>query len=607
MPKTFDRRNLIKKAGLVAGGAVLLSDSRVHASVRTSASQIVDDYGDLRGLTSSTLTDSDIITVTKDGIAGDFVIKTGTVTDNGGTRIVFTDDSNRYALRMFDDSLNVQWFGAVADAVTDDHTAIMDTIKEAIDVRATRGVPTIGIYFPPGKYAVEDGLPIVSGLIFYCTNRWESQILCRSSTPTAGFYTATHASGVFTDTLDATLSEVMLGTKEVSNAGITNLVVEHNGGMTGTSGSGVDWDSVIQIVGAPNIQLIDVQCESHQDDINGMSLKYCWRANVDGFLAPRSGATTGGRGLDIGSQCNASKITRAVTVGKFDYGIAISGVEELTIDTPNCELTLIAGLAIAGNGIKVVGGYYEGNTIDIQLGFLGSNANGCEIQGTWHNGNGYADYAIDLNEAINNLVRPRYFTGAYIYSHFRSNSNKSQNYGNIIETTAGDADAYNLAAFGLDDGRNIVRVTGQDHSDHRAYVEYSTDTLDRLTPSVSAIKFPETNIPSTDPSVLDDYFEKDGFVPTFTTGTSGSITLDTSENNLSYTKIGRMVFLSGQVYIDSVSSPTGTLTIGNLPCAITSLPQRADASCIQVTPRFTTTNTPYFYGVAITPSGKLHR
>jgi len=32
------------------------------------------------------------------------------------------------------------------------------------------------------------------------------------------------------------------------------------------------------------------------------------------------------------------------------------------------------------------------------------------------------------------------------------------------------------------------------------------------------------------------------------------------------------------------------------------LPQRADAACIQITPRFATTNTPVFYGAATTPN-----
>jgi hypothetical protein len=70
----------------------------------------VADYVELRGLTSAQLSDGDAITVTNDGIAGDFVVKTGTVTDNGGTLIVFSDDSNRYAERSNTTPIDPEWF-----------------------------------------------------------------------------------------------------------------------------------------------------------------------------------------------------------------------------------------------------------------------------------------------------------------------------------------------------------------------------------------------------------------------------------------------------------------------------------------------------------------
>jgi hypothetical protein len=75
----------------------------------------VADYATLRALTSADLTDGAVITVTNDGIAGGFVVKTGTVTDNGGTLIVFTDDSNRYVERHFEGPVFASWFGSKED------------------------------------------------------------------------------------------------------------------------------------------------------------------------------------------------------------------------------------------------------------------------------------------------------------------------------------------------------------------------------------------------------------------------------------------------------------------------------------------------------------
>jgi len=64
---------------------------------------------------------------------------------------------------------------------------------------------------------------------------------------------------------------------------------------------------------------------------------------------------------------------------------------------------------------------------------------------------------------------------------------------------------------------------------------------------------------------LDDY-EEGTFNPTLTPSTSGSITINNSQNTLKYTKIGTTVFVQGRLEITSSSSPTGvSITIGNMP------------------------------------------
>lgn len=93
----------------------------------------VADYTALRGLTSSELQDGDVITVTNDGIAGPGVIKTGTVTDNGGTRIVFTDDSNRYWERVYKGAVFIEWFGGISGSSTANATTNATALSNAID------------------------------------------------------------------------------------------------------------------------------------------------------------------------------------------------------------------------------------------------------------------------------------------------------------------------------------------------------------------------------------------------------------------------------------------------------------------------------------------
>ena len=60
---------------------------------------------------------------------------------------------------------------------------------------------------------------------------------------------------------------------------------------------------------------------------------------------------------------------------------------------------------------------------------------------------------------------------------------------------------------------------------------------------------------TSDSEIFDDYEEGD-YVPSFTVN-SGSVTLASDHNTLSYTKIGRLVFIYGQLKVSSVSSPSG--------------------------------------------------
>ncbi len=72
---------------------------------------------------------------------------------------------------------------------------------------------------------------------------------------------------------------------------------------------------------------------------------------------------------------------------------------------------------------------------------------------------------------------------------------------------------------------------------------------------------------------LDDY-EEGTFDPTLTTD-SGSVTMYTSYNTLAYTKVGRVVTITGMLALTSVSSPTGQIIFGNLPFTMANLTNRA--------------------------------
>ena len=68
---------------------------------------------------------------------------------------------------------------------------------------------------------------------------------------------------------------------------------------------------------------------------------------------------------------------------------------------------------------------------------------------------------------------------------------------------------------------------------------------------------------------LDDY-EEGTYVPTITCSTSGSITLNTSYDDLAYTKIGNTVHVHGRIRVSSVSSPVGVAKL-SMPFASANL------------------------------------
>ena len=81
-------------------------------------------------------------------------------------------------------------------------------------------------------------------------------------------------------------------------------------------------------------------------------------------------------------------------------------------------------------------------------------------------------------------------------------------------------------------------------------------------------------------NALDDY-EEGIHVATITCGTSGTVSLNGSYSDLSYTKVGRLVTVTGFIIVSSVSSPVGYYTI-SLPFTCANLTDRAADSCVNI-------------------------
>lgn len=69
-------------------------------------------------------------------------------------------------------------------------------------------------------------------------------------------------------------------------------------------------------------------------------------------------------------------------------------------------------------------------------------------------------------------------------------------------------------------------------------------------------------------------YDEGTWTPTLTPSTSGSITLGASFNTAAYTRVGRCVTVTGQIIVDSVSSPVGSVVTMTLPFAVSASSER---------------------------------
>jgi len=76
-----------------------------------------------------------------------------------------------------------------------------------------------------------------------------------------------------------------------------------------------------------------------------------------------------------------------------------------------------------------------------------------------------------------------------------------------------------------------------------------------------------------------DHYEEGTWTAGFTAG-SGTITIDTSNDTMQYTRIGRMVHVQGNMVVSSISSPSGALRVTGLPFTVASLSEGSDFSAI---------------------------
>ena len=180
-----------------------------------------------------------------------------------------------------------------------------------------------------------------------------------------------------------------------------------------------------------------------------------------------------------------------------------------------------------------------------------------------------------LRVASNGKITHTAASGSTILTLKRSNENTSGATGTINFAASDDHSVASIIAIGDGDNEGAhlsFRTTTAASSDD----PYDSSIIERLSiasdgdvevktgnlvigTSGKGIDFSATGGPnsgSTGTSELLDDYEEGDYIPSFTVQ-SGTVTIDSSINTLTYTKIGRQVTIIGQIKVSSVSGPSG--------------------------------------------------
>ena len=134
--------------------------------------------------------------------------------------------------------------------------------------------------------------------------------------------------------------------------------------------------------------------------------------------------------------------------------------------------------------------------------------------------------------------------------------------------------------FAFADGTSgTARYSGSVQYDHSSnYLSFHTlDGTQNARIDADGLKFGSDTAAA---NALDDY-EEGIHVATITCGTSGTVTLNGAYSDLSYTKIGRIVTVTGLLIVSSVSSPVGHYLV-SLPFTCANLTDRAADSAVTI-------------------------
>ena len=323
--------------------------------------------------------------------------------------------------------------------------------------------------------------------------------------------------------------------------------------------------------------------------LSTVSSLYSTKAGVTGALTPYA-TLTGVSGTFVTNAVATSSIAFLTASNRFTTSQIITG--SLTASSDILIGSLRLGRGTGNNVNSAVFGLNAGGTSVTNTVAIGStaafNANlmnasvAIGANALYTNINGLANNAVGT-DALKNLSSDKSYNNALGYYALRglTNGNYNIGIGNNAATniTAGEACVFigghtgtgynNLTGTVLiSDGNGNIKLSA--NSSGLVNIPYGLTVSGSLTLqstsylTSSGIKFPSTQVATTDANTLDDY-EEGNWTPTISSSVNNYIT--GSFTHGSYVKIGKNVFIKGTIQLTSYGTSSGTIFILGVPFA----------------------------------------
>ena len=323
--------------------------------------------------------------------------------------------------------------------------------------------------------------------------------------------------------------------------------------------------------------------------LSTVSSLYSTKAGVTGALTPYA-TLTGVSGTFVTNAVATSSIAFLTASNRFTTSQIITG--SLTASSDILIGSLRLGRGTGNNVNSAVFGLNAGGTSVTNTVAIGStaafNANlmnasvAIGANSLYTNINGLANNAVGT-DALKNLSSDKSYNNALGYYALRglTNGNYNIGIGNNAATniTAGEACVFigghtgtgynNLTGTVLiSDGNGNIKLSA--NSSGLVNIPYGLTVSGNLTLqsttylTSSGIKFPSTQVATTDANTLDDY-EEGNWTPAISSSVSNYTT--GSFTHGSYVKIGKNVFIKGTIQLTSYGTSSGTIFILGVPFA----------------------------------------